>query len=132
MDFDVSTWTSVASLIVSVIALFPRDKRQRTQDQQEALLAVSEAYHETAAYLTDRQSKGRERGREWGIAQKWHAAAILLERYDPNLADRLHVKSQFWHDGGTWDSKAIEEANIALTRIWQEVKELLGPDAGKR
>jgi len=39
----------VASLIVSTIALFPWDRQKRTKQQQKALLAVSDAYHETAA-----------------------------------------------------------------------------------
>jgi len=126
MGIDVGTWASVASLIVSILALFPRDRRKRTEKQQQALLAVSEAYHETAAYLESRASHGRDRDREWDIALKWHDAAWLLMRYDAELSRRIGMKSEFWREGGIWDPKAIKDANIGLTTIWREVKALLG------
>jgi hypothetical protein len=121
MPLDVATWASVASLFVSVIALFPRDKRQRTQEQENALLAVSEAYHQTAAYLRVREASGRSEEQEWTIAEKWARAATLLRRYDQRLAQRLGVKSRFWREGGAWSDEAIKEADIGLSEIWQEV-----------
>jgi hypothetical protein len=129
MEIDVNTWTSIASLIVSILALFPRNKSQRDENQQRALLAVSAAYHETAAYLEARAAKGRDRDREWRIVQKWREAAWMLGRYDSDLSWRLSVKSRFWEEGGTWDPQAIKDAGIGLTTIWREVKALLGTQA---
>lgn len=129
MPFDVGTWTSVASLVVSVIALFPRDKRERTHDQEDTLLALSEAYHQTSAYLRSRESSGRNEEREWDIALKWHRAATFLRCYDEGLAKRLGVKSRFWREGGVWSEEAIKEANIGLEAIWEEVNLRLRADA---
>src|SRR5262249_31108500 len=129
MPFDVATWSSVATLIVTIIAAFSPDRRKRTEAQQDALLAVSEAYHKTAAYLEFRATHGTDREREWEIAEKWQKAAVLLLTYDRELRERIGMKSKFWEEGGTWDPKAIKKAGIGLPTIWREVNARLGPES---
>lgn len=129
MELDVATWTSLASLIVSILALFPRDRGQRDERQQQALQAVSKAYHETAAYLEAREAVGRDREREWRIASMWDEAAWLLRAYNSELFSRISLKGRFWREGGTWNPQAITGAGIGLTSIWREVKSILGTQA---
>lgn len=143
MEFDINTWTSIAALAVSVLGLFPRNKEQRDEKQQRALLAVSNAYHETAAYLEFQEANGRDRVREWSIAEKWEEAALLLKKYDSKLPkhlrklsgdlrklpERLQSKAEYWRLGVLLGPEAIQAAGIGLTTIWREVRNLLGTEA---
>ena len=60
-----------------------------------------------------------------GSGRKWERAAILLQKYDPTLAEKLSAKSEFWQRGGTWSDEAIQKAGIGLERIKREVDDRL-------
>jgi hypothetical protein len=122
MNTEAATfWTGAFGLIFQVISLFPRNSRERTKDQEEALLALSDAYHITESYYSHLERHGRSNEREWEIADKWFRVGVLLRKYDQNLANRLDLKSRFWRDGGTWSNDAIRDAGIKLEDVWREV-----------
>lgn len=122
MSYEVvSFWTSAFSLVLQVVSMFPRDKRDRTRDQEEALLALSKAYHATEAYYAFLGSHPRDREREWEVADLWCGVSVRLRKYDNQIAQRLDLKSRYWREGATWSADAIKTANIGLARIWTEV-----------
>lgn len=121
----ITTWTSIFQTILQALSLFPRDKMERTKAQEEALIALSEAYHATHKYYSDIKTGQRDRQREWDIADKWYHVSVLLKKYDRDLSRRLHLKSRFWHDGMTWSNEQIREAGIGLEGVWAEVNVLL-------
>ena len=116
-----SFWTEAFGLILQVISLFPRNARERTKDQEEALLALSDAYHLTEEYYSHLERHGRSNDKEWAIANKWCRVCVLLKKYDATLANRLDLKSCYWRDGGTWTDEAIKDAGIKLEDLWREV-----------
>ncbi len=122
---SVTNWTSIFQTILQALSLFPRDNEGRTKDQEEALIALSEAYHATHKYYSEVETGKRNRNREWDIAEKWYRVSVLLKKYNPDLSRRLHRKSRFWQDGGTWSNEQIAEAGIGLEGVWSEVNVLL-------
>ena len=81
MTIDIQTATSIASLVISIVALFPRHSRDQTKDQKDALAAVSDAYHTTGKYLDYRESHPPDRDREWrsltnGILQRGYCSPL--------------------------------------------------------
>ena len=118
---DINTWTSIFSAVVSVIALFPKDRRERTKNQDDVLLALSDAYHATNKYYAYRVTHSRDEERELDLADKWYVVGVRIRQYDESLAARLDRKSRFWREGGTWDKETIRGANIGLDDMWRDV-----------
>jgi hypothetical protein len=124
---DIQSVTAIASLVVSIIGLFPRKSRDQTKEQKEAIAAVADAYYTTGRYLERRETQPQDKEHEWEIAQKWDHAARLLEPFDPEgkVYQRLNLKSRFWTEGADWDSDRIESSNIGLSSVWRDVQALL-------
>jgi hypothetical protein len=127
MNIDAQTVTSIGSLIVSIIALFPRNPRDLSKEQRDALAAVSDAYHTTGKYIEYCETNPKDREREWEIAHKWDHAAKLLLPFDQEgkIWHRLDLKSRFWSDGADWDDHKVQSANIGLSTVWRDVQILL-------
>jgi hypothetical protein len=123
---DAALWTSLANLVLRLIALIPRDPGKRTLEDEEALKALSDAYHATHAYYDTRKGGGADdRLREWEIANLWDKLSILLRKRDKRLASRLGLKSRYWREGALWDDAQIKAAGIRLEEIWTEANVLL-------
>jgi hypothetical protein len=111
-------------LVLAALALIPRESRNRTKDDEEALAALSDAYHSTNKYyeFLDANKGRRDRSQEADLARKWEQVGILLKKYDETLADRLDAKSRYWKAGGTWSNEVIKQAGIGLENIRREVR----------
>ena len=105
--------------------MIPERKNDRSPDDEEALLVLSEAYHATQAYYAQPESSRGDAGSRMDIADKWCRAGILLQKYDPTLANRLDLKSRYWREGATWSDAAIKDAKIGLDNVWRETNALL-------
>jgi hypothetical protein len=122
MDYDaLAFWNGTSSLILQILSMFPRDKRSCTKDQEEALIALSSAYHATEAYYERLESNEPTPQIEWEIAEKWCRVSILLRKYDNGISQRLDLKSRYWREGATWSHAVIRESNIGLKLVWAEV-----------
>lgn len=127
MNIDIQSVTAIASLLVSIIGLIPRNPRDQTKEQKDAVAAVADAYYITGRYLEYRETHPQDRNQEWEIARKWDHAARLLQPFDPKgkVYQRLNLKSRFWSEGADWDSERIESSNIGLSSVWRDVQGLL-------
>ena len=123
-------WISGMSLVLQAVSMIPRDPKKRTPEDEDALLAVSDAYYTTNAYYAFLEKNPRDSGKEWDIARKWERAAVLLDKYDSSLSERLNAKSQYWRSGGTWSEDTIQKAGIGLERIKKEVDDRLTKGKG--
>jgi hypothetical protein len=112
---------SALSLVLQAVAMIPREPRNRTREDEEALTALSDAYHSTHQYYEFLRDHPRDTSREVDVAFKWERVGILFRKYDVTLAERLNAKSRYWHDGATWSDKIIREAGIGLEDIRREV-----------
>lgn len=120
MDYEQAAfWVATSSLVLQAIKMIPRKKRDRSPEDEEALVAVSEAYHATQAYYSG-PARSRDAVARMAIADKWCTVGVLLQKYDRRLANRLDVKSRYWREGATWTDTAIQEAKIGLDDIWRE------------
>ena len=113
--------TSALNLIHLAIRLIPKAPQNRTPSDEEALTALSDAYHTTLEYYEFLKTNQRDSAKEVGIAHKWQRVGILLKKYDPTIAERLDAKSRYWRDGGTWSEDTIRKAGIGLEHIRREV-----------
>ncbi len=118
---DIDTWTRLFSAVVSVIALFPKDRRERTKDNEDVLAALSDAYHGTNKYYDYRTAHSRDHQRELDIAHKWYLLGVRIRKYDEALSERLDLKSRFWREGSTCDDDTVRDAKIGLDDMWRDV-----------
>jgi hypothetical protein len=120
---------SALSAVLQAISLIPREPRNRTREDEEALTALSDAYDSTHQYYEFLKDHPRDPVKQAEIAHKWECVGILLKKYDSTLADRLDAKSRYWRQGATWSDKIIREAGIGLEDIRREVALRIRPTA---
>jgi hypothetical protein len=111
----------IFSLVLQAASLIPREPRDRTREDEDALSALSDAYHETVQYYEFLKEHRRDLAKEAGIAHRWERVGILLEKYDSTLAERLNAKSRYWREGATWSDEVIRQTGIGLENIRREV-----------
>ena len=122
MNADEATlFVSGLSLVLQAVSLIPRESRNRTQEDEQALIALSDAYHSTHEYYEFLKQHLRDGCRETDVAFKWERVGILLQKYDSTLAERLKAKSRYWREGATWSDDIIRQAGIGLESIRREV-----------
>jgi hypothetical protein len=110
------------SLVLQAVKLIPKEPRDRTKEDEDALAALSNAYHRTLQYYEFLKDHPRDRAEEAGVAYKWEIVGILMQKYDSTLAERLDAKSRYWREGATWSDDVIRKAGIGLESIRREVK----------
>jgi len=112
--------------VLNGIGLIREGKKRRTEQVNNALLALYAALSETKPYVADRENgKIRNRKRELEIARLWHSASIPLRSIDKEFADRCFLKGSYWLEPDTWDKKKIEEKGIAIDAVFNEIRQLL-------
>ena len=112
---------SIISAVVKVVGAIPKKLKDRTKEDEEALLALSDAYHSTVKYYEFLKDHDRDKCVETDVAHKWEIVGILLQKRDSTLAERLKAKSRYWRDGATWSDEIIRQAGIGLEDIRREV-----------
>ncbi len=118
---EVTLIVSSLALVLQAASLIPTEQRNRTAEDEEALSALSDAYHSTQQYYEFLKSKPRDTMQEIAIAHKWQLVGILLNKYDSTLAEKLDAKSRYWRDGATWSGEMICKTGIGLEGIRREV-----------
>jgi hypothetical protein len=118
---EVNLIVSGLSLVLQAVSLIPREPRNRTKEDENALAALSDAYHTTLQYYEFLKDNPRDLSKEAGIAYKWEIVGIVLQKYDSTLAERLDAKSRYWREGATWSDEVIRQAGIGLENIRREV-----------
>jgi hypothetical protein len=114
-------WEMMTNVLVTVLALVPAERRARSDAHEKMRIAVMKAFHKTETYYQTRfGGHGNIRDQELAIAQAWSEAAILVEKFDQGLAERLGKKSQFWCDEVAWSDEEIRSAGIGLDRVRRE------------
>jgi hypothetical protein len=123
IEIDGNTLTGIsigAALAICVIQEMRNNSRMTEQRKRDASLALSDAYSATEGYyavLRGGSSKSIEREHE--IAALWDRVADHFLGVNPELANRLGIKSQFWREGAAWTDDQIRAAKIKLDEIRQ-------------
>jgi len=117
----ISTFKAVSNVLAVLKKAGDRDEDKIT----EALKAILVAASETESYLTDLNSKERERKRETSISKMWVEAGVLLRKIEPNLAERCIMKSDYWVDPDSWTTRQVKDAKITLQMMKDDARVLL-------
>ena len=59
------------------------------------------------------------------LSNLWGLAAIKARGLSKDLAKRCYIKSGYWKDPDSWSFSAIQDAGISLSKIENELKELI-------
>ncbi|WP_147471299.1 hypothetical protein [Pseudomonas amygdali] len=119
-------WDALLGIITTMIPILDA-KRAREQEHVERVLnALGTAYFATETYFANLESGSpSSRADQLALAEKWDHVANVIRRYDQNLASRFSIKSRFWSEGGTWDRRQIQQANIGLEKIRMDARSML-------
>ena len=111
---------------LSVLGLIRDQKKQRTEQIDQALLALYAALAETRSYLSDlKDGKRRDKKREFAIARLWNTASVPLRQIDKDLAERCFLKGGYWMEPEAWDQKKIEAKGITIDSVFEATRQLL-------
>ena len=115
--------TILAAAIIYCLQSLSDDRKFNKEQRQAARIALSEAFHQTEGYYAELAAGGsKDHGREHHIASLWEQVAILCEPFNPYLASRLGLKSQYWREGAAWSDAQIADAKIQLASVRRDAK----------
>lgn len=118
-------------LFTDLLAWLKRHGEARERDRERfhrALLSVYLAANETKAYLaTLRRRRGPDHERERALSRMWSEAAVALQEFDPELADRSLLEGHYWADPTEWSDAELERARESLKALFSKARELLQP-----
>ncbi|PZF71125.1 hypothetical protein DN068_20730 [Taibaiella soli] len=98
------------------------------QKKENALRSISHALNETCLYYRDGENGYLpDRDREKMLVKYWSAAAIAIQRYDPDLAVTCDLKSEFWVNPDNFNYDDIESLGIGLNTVRETYWRLLNP-----
>ena len=117
----VNTLPIIATLAATAFLTIRENNRATAQEKQAAELALSNAYNKTEGYYaTLKGGADKSQEKEYQVASAWDEVAILLRKFDENLAHRLKLKSRFWREGAAWSDEQIRLAKIGLDDVRRE------------
>ncbi len=99
---------------------------RRAEREDAAVKAVLLAVNETKLYIAslDRGEPHR-REHERLLVQLWTDAAVAIRRSDPELAERLQMKAEYWADPENWTEHDIKSAAIGIETVATRARALL-------
>lgn len=113
---------AASSLVFAIAARWD----QRSDHEEKTIVAISRAFHATQGYHAQLGSGAkRDPRKEWEIAGYWDEASIYVRRYDPDLAQRLDLKGNYWRRPEIWSQKEVDDARIGLDSVKLEADRLL-------
>lgn len=103
-----------------------RDDRINTQNKKDlAVSLILTAVNETKIYLRRNQrTNKRSRKREEKLSRLWSAAAIPLNRFNRDLAERCLQKSEYWLNPENYTSADIKKFRIGLDQVYKEARKM--------
>ena len=71
------------------------------------------------------RGEGEDYGIEAELVSLWQEAAIQIRRTDPELAERLQMKADYWTNPRNWSDDAIRANGIEIDRVASDVQRIL-------
>lgn len=97
-----------------------------TEDYENALNALYRASSETKNYIAHySRRKKNNNEKEKKLSKLWYKAGTKMRKYNPELAERLVIKSDYWAAPQEWTVGDIQESKIALDAIIKESRKLI-------
>ena len=117
----------VAELAISSAQLVKllRGQSKDSRDKR-AMVALYESVDATGRYLAEWQNGTvRNRSRERTLANSWRNAANAMMSIDPDLANRLRVKGDYWLNPDEWTQKWVDSQRIGFESVRAELDALM-------
>lgn len=108
--------------LTEVKELFTKQKAKKVRSY-EAIEAVYEAANETTVFLQECERKVEKPNKD--LSKIWMEAAKKVRDVDEELYFRLLGKAEYWSDPTAWTPEKIAKANIALTAIKNDSRQIL-------
>jgi hypothetical protein len=118
---------SIAGEALSGVGLWITRRERKQERDDAAVRSVLTAVNTTKRYLAR-----RERGdpidldAEAELVELWTSAAVHIRRTDPDLAQRLLQKADYWTNPENWSDEDVIANGIRIEEIADEGKHLLG------
>ena len=113
--------------LTELLKYFRDERHYKREKQDTALLAIRDALQKTKQYIALRnREENRDINQEHELSNLWSIAAVHAREFSPDLAKRLHKKSDYWLMPENWRIEEIYDAGIKIEKIDNEVNELLG------
>lgn len=110
-------------------------KQEKDAQNQLQLNAVLESFREaliiTRAYLADCRNgvSERDRAKEIELSKAWNEVGLKVRNIGTSDAEELYQiffeKADYWSDPESWQRNTEGEIDISLSRVEQEINELL-------
>ena len=98
----------------------------RGDRKETAIKALQTAALQTNVYdAMLSRGEARNSAREIELVSLWSSAATCFYRLDPDLAERLQLKAEYWTDPESWTPEQVHSARISLQQITQLTRQLL-------
>jgi hypothetical protein len=123
---------SLLGTLTGILPILQNKAFNKEKNLDEALTAILEAVTRTKKYLERENIETQDRNEELELSRLWGIAAIKLRRVDPNLAQKLQIKSLYWEATTRFSRKEILENGIALKQIKEDYEGLFSAKQYKR
>ncbi len=112
--------------IATAYKTWSENQHIKADDRENALTLVRTALLETKLYVSGlNEGKAENKNEEERLSSLWSHASQYARKIDPDLAGRLHEKSNYWLNPDNYSIEDAFEAGIRLERIDAELKEAL-------
>lgn len=122
---------SLAADALNGIGLWITRKERKQEREDAAVRAVLTAVNKTKSYIAC-----LERGNpidskaEAELVELWTAASVHIRRTDPDLAERLQRKAEYWTNPENWTDEDVTKNRIKIDEIAEEGRRLLSGNRG--
>ena len=112
---------------LGVIVQWLQGRTGRAEARLEAAVrALQTAALQTNLYEASfRAGKLRDTTREGELVGLWGSAAGSFFCVDPDLAERLQLKAEYWTEPDAWTPEQIHDARVSLQQITELTRQLL-------
>jgi hypothetical protein len=119
-------WIPFIDAIIKLLESIGKSQGEDDQKRKLALMAILTAANQTHGYIKATQHGAkRDFEREYALSNLWDTCSIELEHFDANLAQRCHLKGNYWRNPDEWTIEDINLARIGLDEVQKEAEYLL-------
>lgn len=102
---------------------YKKHRSFKKEEMSKFLNAASEALRETLRYL-GRVPYTRDFEKEEKLSDLWAKVATTAHPFNPDLAQRCYLKSNYWANPERWTDKESEAAKISIAKMEVEIGKL--------
>ena len=107
---------------------YSKYNKLKKEEMSKFLKAAQKALNETLRYFGG-VPHIRDYEKEEKLSELWSKVAIAALPFNPDLAQRCYLKSEYWANPERWTDEQIDAAKIRIVQMEKEIEALFG---GKR